>query len=498
MRLYFVPIRKNPYNGQFELLVSFDLKFDVQQKSIREVKSTYYYSDRSVLANGNWYKFSTQVNGIYKITYQDLVSMGLDPTGIDPRNIRIYGNGGGMLPESSDDFRYDDLQEDAIQVIGESDGHFDAGDYILFYGQSPHQWKYSHIGQYFNHILNIYSEKTFYFLTSDLGPGKRIAGQPSTTNAATTDVNTFTDYAYHEVDEHNLVNVGRTWYGEIFDTKTTYDFPFSFPNLVPGSQAYFKGYVAAKSNIASSFIFQCNGTEIMRGTIQAIPETSASAYYAHDFFNSQWFSPNGSDLDIKVIYQKSTNNSIGWLNYLELNVTRALVFTGGEMSFRNPYSVGPGNVSNYTLSNSNPQVTIWNVTDPVNVKKVLANQNGNSQTFRLENDSLLEFIAFDQTNFHQVSFDEKIANQNLHGLTPPDMIIISNPLFLDQAERLAQYHRTRDNLSVEVVDLTKIYNEFSSGAQDISAIRNFVKMLYDKADPSRGTQIPLAFRGRFL
>jgi hypothetical protein len=34
---------------------------------------------------------------------------------------------------------------------------------------------------------------------------------------------------------------------------------------------------------------------------------------------------------------------------------------------------------------------------------------------------------------------------------------------------------------VKVVTLAQIYNEYSSGRQDISAIRDFVRMVYDKA-----------------
>ena len=87
--------------------------------------------------------------------------MGINVSSIDPRNIRIYGNGGGMLPERIADFRYDDLAENAIQVIGENDGVFNQGDYILFYGQSPNTWTYDPASGRFLHKVNIYSNNTF-------------------------------------------------------------------------------------------------------------------------------------------------------------------------------------------------------------------------------------------------------------------------------------------------------------------------------------------------
>ena len=51
-----------------------------------------------------------------------------------------------------------------------------------------------------------------------------------------------------------------------------------------------------------------------------------------------------------------------------------------------------------------------------------------------------------------------------------------------QAERLAEINREKNNLNVKVVELQKIYNEFSSGNQDISAIRNFIRYVYENDD----------------
>lgn len=90
------------------------------------------YAKQSVLATGNWHKMGLKETGIYKLTYSDLAAFGINVDGIDPRNIRIYHNGGGVLPELNSEARYDDLQELPVFVSGESDGKFDNNDYILF------------------------------------------------------------------------------------------------------------------------------------------------------------------------------------------------------------------------------------------------------------------------------------------------------------------------------------------------------------------------------
>ncbi|MCD4789249.1 MAG: hypothetical protein K8R37_04555, partial [Bacteroidales bacterium] len=92
------------------------------------------HAQNSVLSEGNWYKIAVEQTGIHQITYDDLVSYGIDPASINPKHVRLYGNGNGMLPEDNNEFRYDDLQENAIYVYGEDDEVFDAGDFILFYG----------------------------------------------------------------------------------------------------------------------------------------------------------------------------------------------------------------------------------------------------------------------------------------------------------------------------------------------------------------------------
>jgi hypothetical protein len=487
----FIPVRINPYSGQYELLISFDLIFTLEAGNNETRSITGNYASNSVLASGNWYKISVVETGIHRITYNDLQQMGLNPNSIDPRNIRLYGNGGGMLPESLMAFRHDDLSENSIFISGENDGKFDQQDYILFYGQSPHLWKYQSFSQAFNHQQNIYSDSTYYFLTTDLGPGKRVAVQPTATEPPDVYVNKFTDYAYHERDIINLSNIGRVWYGEVFDIATSYNFNFNFPNIDLSSPAYFRAYVAAKSEASTSFKFFDGNNEIMSAVISGIPPSAN--FYARRYEGSTWFTPASGDISIRINYQKSSSSSLGWLNYIELNVIRNLVFTGAQMSFRDPASVAPGTVAEFTLGNANQNVALWNVSDPTNVFRLETVQSGNSQVFRIHHDTLAEFIAFNGSSFYPVRFAGKVANQNLHAAGPRDMIIITHPLFREQADRLAAFHREVDGLTVLVTDIWPVYNEFSSGSQDITAIRNFMKLLYDSAPAGEEPRYLLLF-----
>jgi hypothetical protein len=487
----FIPVRINPYNGQYELLISFDIVIRSNENVAVAQSLKSQTTNSSVLASGDWYKISVDQTGIYQITYNDLQQMGIDPGQLDPRKIRLYGNGGGMLPESIFDFRRDDLVENSIFVAGESDGKFDQQDYILFYGESPHKWNYQEFSQAFNHEQNIYSDSTYYFLNIDLGPGKRIINRPPVTEPPNVYVNKFTDYAYHERDLFNLSNIGRVWYGEVFDVTTSYTFDFNFPDLDLTSPAYFRAYVAAKSETTTSFRFYYGDEEIMSANISGIP--SSANTYARPYIGSAAFTPSSPELNIKINYQKNISSSIGWLNYFEVNVTRNLVYSGAQLSFRDPASVSPGNIAEFTLGNAGQNVQIWHVTDPTNIHKIETVVSGSSQVFRMPQDTLEEYIAFNGSSYFQVTFTGKIANQDLHGEAPADMIIITHPLFREQSERLADFHRTHDGMTVLVTDIGKVYNEFSSGAQDITAIRNFMKYLYENAPAGKEPKYLLLF-----
>ena len=125
---------------------------------------------------------------------------------------------------------------------------------------------------------------------------------------------------------------------------------------------------------------------------------------------------------------------------------------------------------------------MFDVTDALNVKRVEADLNGSELSFTIPAGRLREFVLV-QTNqtFPSPEVVGEVASSNLHGLEQRDMIIISAPSLVQQAERLAVAHREKDGLTVEVVTPEAIYNEFSSGTPDATAYRRLMKMFYDRS-----------------
>jgi hypothetical protein len=494
-RAFVLPFRINPENGSLECLVSFSLDIEtVTRIDSPETHLAGRYASSSVLASGSWFKFCLSSNGVYRLGYEDLKAAGIDPAVINPKKIRIFGNGGGMLPEANAKSRIDDLIENPVFVFGEEDGRFDPGDYILFYGQSPDSWVFSKIDNLYHHIKNVYSEKTCYFLNYDTSDGLRIADESSSTLPATSVITQFDDYSFYEKDDINLIKSGREWWDKnLFDVTTSRNYSFTFPNIDSQKPATLMAYLAARSlSGSSSFTLSAQGSAL--ATI-SIPATSGQYddNYAREKTGTGTFTTANPVIDINLTYKKSGSSSIGYLNYLEINVTRKLVMAGAQMSFRSMSATSPSAVSEFTLSAPGQNIQVWDVTSPSNVKRIITTQTGSNHIFRLPTATLREFIAFDGSAFNTPVFSGKVENQDLHSIGSTDYIIITNPAFISEAGRLAEFHRQQGELSVFVTTTEKVFNEFSSGAQDITAIRDFIRMIYNRAEPGKEPKYLLLF-----
>ena len=132
---------------------------------------------------------------------------------------------------------------------------------------------------------------------------------------------------------------------------------------------------------------------------------------------------------------------------------------------------------------------MWDITDHQNIFSITPNVIQNSAKFIVSTDSLHEFVAFsfESSEFLSPEIIGEIPNQDLHGLSNIEMLIVTTGILQEEANQLAEFHNSR-GLSTEVVLLEEIYNEFSSGSPDVSAIRNFVRFLY-----SPNNQIPLRY-----
>ncbi|MFH1936484.1 MAG: type IX secretion system sortase PorU, partial [Bacteroidota bacterium] len=491
----FLPFRKNPENGMIEKVVSFMLTCDFAEAGPAVSSSLQAaYAEHSVLATGSWYKYSASGNGVYLLSYDDLLSAGINVAGIDARTIKIYGNGGGMLPEANDAPRVDDLRELSIQVMGEEDGQFNQGDYILFYGESQNIWYYSSPEGLFRHRKNIYADNTYYFLTFGGVNGKRLIFEPGTSDLPTHTITRFNDYAFYEKDDINLIKSGREWYDvEYFDVTTKRTYSFAFPDLDQNSPVYITTRVAARSIVGNSgFNVMVNGQSLLNISIAKV-SGDFLATFAREKMETGSILVTKPAIDVELTYNKPGTAAVGYLNYLEVNVLRKLKLSGSQLLFRSIESAGRDRISEFRLTTQGQQVQVWDVTRPDSVLLIQTNVAGTVCSFRLPTDTLREFVAFDGSGFLRPDFAGRVENQDLHGAGIYEYVMVAYPAFVPEAERLAQFHREKNGMAVLITTPQKIFNEFSSGAQDLSAIRDFMRMMYDRGPSGEEPKYLLLF-----
>jgi hypothetical protein len=478
--LSLAPVRINE-NGRVEMLTSFDWVVDYTgslntQKPFQKKA----YAQNSVLAQGQWFKIGVTQTGVHSITKQFLRDAGLDVDAIDPRTLKVYGMGAGMLPQLNSATRFDDLPENAIIVEGESDGVWDENERILFYGKAQRDnWIYDDQSGRYAHSSNIYTDITYYFVTYGGAIGKRIA-IASSPGASNIQSNQYDKLVVHELENTNLIRSGRIWVGEEFSRVNTYNFAVEMGTVNTAEPLYIASSVAARSFAGSSFSVRVNNAVVINHSISAVSANFETAYASSDGLKNATVNIGNGSVSISYSYSSVVLGSTGWLNYFELQSRNWLSQTSAQLSFRDARSVSTGNIVEYAVSSGSP-ITVWDVTAPTNIKRCAVAAAGNAYKFSSEADSLHEFISFDGSAFIAPVSIVKVPNQNLHGLAPADLFIVTHPQFLSEAKTLAAFHQNRSGLRVHVITTNQIYNEFSSGMQDLVAIRDFMRMFYKRA-----------------
>jgi len=473
----FIPIRKNPETGLFEKLVMFELTAVVIPNNLQGKGSDRSYADHSVLGSGDWYKFETMQAGIYKISYNDLVNAGMDLSSVDPATIKLYGNGGGMLPEKNDKTRPDDLVENAIYISGEQDGSFDPEDYILFYGQSADEW-YQLIG-FFYHRTNLYEDHCYYYLTASAGDGKRIESQPYYPLPPNIALNTYNNYQAFEEDKNNLIESGKIWYGDEFGEINKRSYSLHFPNIEPGTEAIVKIGFANRTFVNDDVVITINGQ--VQDTLVLTSIQQGTTLYAQKKKRTFSFPIEDPEVKIDLEYRPAELSSRMWLDYIYVNARSKLKLIDGQLLFRDITVTNEGSVVEYDVSNATANTEFWEVTDMLNPVRHESHFENGISNIVVPTGYLREFAVFDGSQFLQPEIIGKIQNQDIHGAGPFEYVIVTNPLFRQQAEEIAAIHDSVDNFNgILVIEPEAIYNEFSSGKQDPTAIRDMIKMFYDK------------------
>ena len=474
-------------NGNYEKLDKFSIQTQFtstpQLASIRGVPTK-----KSKLRNGDIYKFSVSKNGIHKLDANFLKNMGLDLGSINPKNIHILGNGGARLPELIAIERIDDLAENAIYISGEDDGKFDDNDFILFNAVSAKP-VVQRTNKAYQILNNPYSDKAYYFIKVDDLAGKRIQNQNSLATS-----NNVVDYYLacqkYEKDKVNLLDEhpsseggGNEWFGEVFKAQKTQTFndKFSFDNIIKDKDAEMRVRFAGFGINYTSFSMTVDDKTVNTSITGVGSGTWNDVARVKDFLVP--YSPKSANPAISLSYLITTNEGKGWLDFIEINAYQKLKY-GGKPFIFGSLSDDTKDLTTYSISDNNNDLTIWDISNPLTPVNQSFAQANDIAEFTTQTNTLKRFAVFNtDDNFPTPEPIGKIDNQNIHAIDKADLIIIYPQSLKNETLKLAAHRATYSNMNVVTVDIEDIYNEFSSGGQDPSAIRDFAKMVYDR-DPN--------------
>lgn len=466
----------------FQKIISYKLRVTSTIAGTSYLSQLKSYATSSVLNSGDWYKITVSNDGIFQLNRAFFKNMGLDVDNLDPKTINLYGNADGRLSELNSDPYRDDLKKNTIQFVGNSDTTFDEDEYFLFFGAGPNRWDHGS-GANFDRNQHVYSSVNTYFIHVDeTDLPLRIQSLPESPLPSTQTVNSYTYYDIHENESVNLVQGGQVWYGESFDATLTQSFKFNIPGVDQSTPIQVKYAVATNANtFGNSFQVNYNGN-----SVNNLPLSSTSGDYIRNT-GAFSFNPTGSSIELAYTLNRVNASVRAYLDFIQIVGRRSLAFNGNSMLFRDVNSVGIGNVSLFTVSGMTSANHVWDVSSKTNPQLIEGNLANGIFSFKQSTDTLREFLVFNETNLGQPNFVKQVENQDLHALGQFDYIIVSPKQFLNQANRLGDLHQA-NGLSTVVVDVEQVYNEFSSGNQDATAIRRFVKMFYERAGGNTALQ----------
>jgi hypothetical protein len=481
----FVPFVKR--NGQIFKITGYTPVYAATPESITSAKA---YKNSGQINNpfstGTWHKLSVAENNLVKITPQFLRDEGISTEDVSINSIRIVGNGIGMLPESLAANRPVGVEEVAIKVVdANSDGIFNANDFALFYAESPHKWVYNQGSGHFVNVVNIYRDKNFYFLSVNSGASPAPLQQPNGSNA-NVQVSSYDGLANVENEKVNLVGTGRQWFGDAFEFTLSYNYDFSFPDIVATEPVKLLVNTVGRASTGNTTMrASYQGNTVLSLPIGASPTGTYPDFVTRAAQRTN-FNAQSQNVTINLNYDNAANPSgVAWLDKIELQARQSLTFRNNSLQFRDIRSVGTGSVAQFTITNAPADLTLWRITKGTKPVEIAGNFNAGVYTFTAEADDLEEYVAFRGANFPVPTYETEIENQNLQGMPVPEMVIVVHPNFLSAAQELADFHNGEDNVQTTVVTTNQVYNEYGSGGQDITAIRDFTKDLYDRSVSGR-------------
>ncbi|MCE1198999.1 MAG: type IX secretion system sortase PorU [Marinilabiliales bacterium] len=441
-----------------------------------------------LFSDGKWLKISVSETGIHKIDYSWLKENGFD----HPENVRIYAAEPLSDSEKSDPSEEGKLTMLPVLRVTEGTGAF------LFYNEGVVTWQYdATVNRYLRILHPERLEKSFFFLsdqptlTSD-----RLEQQKSIIVPASEDVTAYDDPLLWEEEKINLLESGQRWFTTLLMGNGSATKNWSVPGRIASEPIHIHVVAAARSSAPSVMYLFMNGSVFGKLDFASVPMTQESDFAVESSGDFSVVSP-GTSLSLAVS-GNATASGQSWLDYAVVTVRRALQYQGQPINFHYAQPVGKVGVARFNLANGQSGLQLWNVTNPMAPLQVTCQMNGTNLSFQADVGEMASYLLFDpSSDLPKVTKEGVVSSDNIRGLSPPEMLVVTTPEFSSQADRLASFHSTHEGLDVAVVQTESLYNEFSGGYKSPLAIRRYIRHLLSAPNGSRLKYLLLFGKGTF-
>ena len=342
------------------------------------------YAAQSRLASGLWYKIPVSATGVYKITTSQVETLAQVPC----TSIQLYGSEGKMLAMSNSTAQPDDLESVAIEIIDfDHDGIFDNEDYLLFYGEAPDTWRYVADDDLFEYNVHAYANYNFYYLTTGENTSDNQRVQQSTAQPDNPlEVVTHTATALYHENRINTHGGGQIWVADKYT-----------PSLSSRSYSLTLPSSPTDGTVDIRYAFASISTSYAQLNV-----TAANSSFQHDFPNSTTYNiyhkkANGvssNTISLKYTYEPRESNAAGYLDFIELNATVPLSYSGGQQTIRNKSHLSQSQQLQLVVSGSGEGVRVWDITNPLQPVSNPVTKATNRFSFLSSSNKARSFILF--------------------------------------------------------------------------------------------------------
>lgn len=422
-------------------------------------------AESSIMKSGRWVKIKLKPEGgLYKLTYEELKKAGFS----EPSRVGVYGYGGAMLPENLNRFRATDIPE--TPILQENNA-------IYFYAPGLTTWYYNSGSDIFSHTTNIYANNVYMLLSDAKEP--LLMKKNSISGNGT--IQTSSRYPIcHEVDNVSLTSSGRMLFGESFTYKLSYGFEEKLPQGAYEVSHVCLRYVSRREQDATMKV-NVNGQNALTYNQHSHGYEAFDNYlkgYDLISYNTPRIKVDPGTLKVELTFSKK--GTITFLNYYELNVKCNTTYTPGsqQLLMYSPQDTHEGQVK-YMVKNADSNLRVFNIST-IGETSLCPTDNDGSFNDNAPSNRGAIYLAAKLSDAYSPTIVGEVKNQDLRGSKSPQLLIVTTDALRPQAQRLAQYHQDADGIEVVVTTQKELYNEYTGGVEDATAIRIFAKTFYDR------------------